>query len=112
MVAKAGAIVDHRIVEEIGYDAALIDLPAVEIARLVEREEIHLVVCDDIMFLRPQSSADVLEPGDETDPETGIPDDAPTALPPIAALLDGMPVQNHTLLDDVLWWMIPMHSKR
>ena len=94
-----GRIVDHAVIEEIGYDAALIDLPGAEMARLVEREEVHLVICDEIMFLRPQSSSDVPEPGEEAGREAEFADDEPGALPPIAALLDGVPVQNHVLLD-------------
>ena len=100
VVAEAGgALVHHAVVEEIGYEAVLLDLPAAEIVRLAEREEVHLVICDDIMLLRPQSLADVPAPGDETGPEEAIPDDEPADLPPIAALLDGVPVQNHALLD-------------
>ena len=83
----------------VGYEGALIDLPAGEIARLAEREEVDLVVCDDIMFLRPQSLADVPAPGDETEPEAATADEQPTELPPVAALFDGVPVQNHVLLD-------------
>ncbi len=94
-----GAVVDHSVIEEIGYEAALIDVPATEISRLVNREEVHLVLCDDIMFLRPQSSTDVPEPGDGLEPALHYPDDEPAALPPVAALLDGVPVQNHVLLD-------------
>ena len=94
-----GAVVDHAVIEEIGYEAALIDVPATEIERLVNREEVHLILCDDIMFLRPQSSTDVPEPGDELEPAPHYPDDEPTALPPVAALLDGVPVQNHVLLE-------------
>ena len=98
VTATGGTLVHHAVIEEIGYEAALIDLPAGEIARLVGREEVHLAVCDDIMFLRPQSSTDVPKPGDEMETETAIPDKEPADLPPIAALLDGMPVQNYALL--------------
>ena len=100
VVAEAGGtLVHHAIIEEIGYEAVLLDLPAAEIARLAEREEVHLVISDDIMFLRPQSSTDVPEPGDEAGAEAAIPDEEPGDLPPIVALLDGVPVQNHVLLD-------------
>ena len=100
VVAEAGGtLVHHAVIEEIGYEAILLDLPAAEIARLAEREEVHLVISDDIMFLRPQSSTDVPEPGDEAEVEAAIPDEEPADLPPIAALLDGVPVQNHVLLD-------------
>ena len=99
VAAAGGTLVQHATIEEIGYEALLIDLPAGEITRLVGREDVHLIVCDDIMFLRPQSSTDVPEPGEETEPEVAIPDEEPGDLPPVAALLDGVPVQNHLLLD-------------
>ena len=98
IVEAGGEIVHRATIDEIRYDAMLVDLPGSAIARLVEREEIHLAICDDVMLLRPQSSANLLEPGEEA--ETG-PAPAPFAgagHPPIAALLDGIPVQNHALL--------------
>ena len=100
VVAEAGGrIVHHAVIEEIGYEAVLIDLPAAEIVHLVEREEVHLVISDDIMFLRPQSLTNVPEPGAEAEREVAILYGEPADLPPIAALLDGVPVQNHVLLD-------------
>ena len=94
-----GSIVDHAIIEDIRYEAVLIDLPGSEIERLVAREEIHLAICDDIMFLRPQSSLDVLERDDETESGAALGAEPPDDHAPIAALLDGVPVQNHQLLD-------------
>ena len=98
-IFEAGGEIVHRAtIDEIGYDAMLADLPGTEIARLIEREGIHLAICDDVMLLRPQSSANLSEPGEEA--ETG-PAPAPftgAGHPPIAALLDGIPVQNHALL--------------
>ena len=99
VVEAGGTIVDHAVIEEIGYEAALIDLPSAAMERLVGREEVHLVVSDDVMFLRPQSSIDVPEPGDHAEPDAEVPQDEPADLAPVAALLDGMPVQNHALLD-------------
>ena len=93
-----GAIVHHAVLEDICYEAVLIDVPAAEILRLANREEVHLVLCDDIMFLRPQSSTDAPEPADELASESLYPDEEPVSLPPVAALLDGVPVQNHVLL--------------
>lgn len=95
----SGSIVHHAIIEDIRYQATLIELPSSEIEYLMAREEIHLALCDDIMFLRPQLSLDVPERGDEA--EAGpVPAPEPSdELPPIAALLDGIPVQNHQLLD-------------
>ncbi len=102
-VADAGgSIVHHAIIEDIRYEAALIDLPGSEIERLVAREEIHLAICDDVMFLRPQSSLDVPERDDETESGAALAAEPPDDRPPIAALLDGVPVQNHQLLDGCL----------
>ncbi len=99
-VAGAGGhVIHHGVVEEIDYDAVLIELPGAEITRLAERKEVHLVICDDIMFLRPQSSTELPEPGDETESEAAMVDGKRPTLPAIAALLDGVPVQNHALLD-------------
>ena len=94
-----GSIIDRATIEDIRYEAVLIDLPGSEIGRLVAREEIHLAICDDIMFLRPQSSLDVLERGDEAEPGAALGAEPPDGRPPVAALLDGVPVQNHQLLD-------------
>ena len=96
--SAGGNVVDHAVIEDIGYEAALIDLPSSEIERLIAREEIHLAVCDDVMFLRPQSSVDVPELADETEAGSRAPVESPSDLSPIAALLDGLPVQNHQLL--------------
>ncbi len=100
IVAKVGGeIIDRATIVEICYQAVLIDIPATEIERFSEREEVHLLVCDDIMFLRPQSSMDVWKGSFELQREAEVPDEEPSTAPPIAALLDGVPVQNHVLLD-------------
>ena len=98
-IAEAGGEIVHRAtIDEIGYDAMLVDLPGAEIARLIEREGTHLAICDDVMSLRPQSSIKLSEPDEEA--EAGLAPPSPTGGgdPPIAALLDGIPVQNHALL--------------
>ena len=95
-----GSIVHHAVIEDIRYDAVLIDMPSSEINRLAAREKVHLVICDDVMFLRPQSLVYAPQP-DKQDDTPSTPPDAPPPddAPPIAALLDGVPVQRHQLLD-------------
>lgn len=97
-VAEAGGEIVHRAtINEIRYDAMLVDLPGSEIERMIAREEIHLAICDDVMFLRPQSSIEFSEPDEEA--EAGLAPPHPAGGgPPVAALLDGIPVQNHALL--------------
>ncbi len=99
-VAEAGGvIVDQASIPEIGYEGALIDLPATEVRRLIRREEVRLAICDDVMFLRPQSIAEF--PTGVAPIEAGaVPEPAPALdANPIAALFDGVPVQAHRLLD-------------
>lgn len=93
-----GTVIDHAVIESIAYEAALIDLPSSEIVRLASREEVRLVICDDVMFLRPQSSVDVPQLVRESETGSEAPIEAPADRPPVAALLDGVPVQNHLLL--------------
>lgn len=99
VVSEAGGdVLHHAVIKEIGYDAILIEIPFSEIARLVEREEISLVLCDDIMFLQSQSSVSVSKFTGEAETGSKIEDTQLSDQPPIAALLDGVPVQNHQLL--------------
>ena len=97
--AAGGEIVRRASIAEIAYEAALVDLPAPEVARLHRREESLLAICDDVMLIRPQSTAE--SPTDVDTLGAGPPvEPAPAAdLPPIAALLDGVPVLAHRLLD-------------
>ena len=102
-VADAGgSIVHHAVIEDIRYEAALIDLLASEIERLVAREEVHLALCDEVMFLRPQSSLGLPERRDEGEVGAAVAGEPADVRPPVAALLDAMPVQNHQLLRDRL----------
>ena len=94
-----GTIVDHATIEAIRYEAVLIDLPVSEIELVLRRQETNLVLCDCVMFLRAQSSIDVPDRSSEVEILSEDSDENPNGLPPIAALLDGVPIQNHQLLD-------------
>ena len=95
-----GVIVHHAVIPEIRYDAALVDIPPVQIQALIGNPDVTLARVDEIMFLRPQSVA--RHPAkDELEGEDGrpLPADARLAArAPIAALLDGLPIQNHVKL--------------
>jgi hypothetical protein len=94
-----GTIVHHAVVPEIRYDAALVDIPPAHVQTLIDHPDVTLARVDEVMFLRPQSVA--RKPAKEElqgaqGPEAGA---APTvAGQPIAALLDGLPIQNHQRL--------------
>lgn len=102
VVAQArGSIIHQSSIPPVGYEAALVRLPREELGRVIDREPVHLVVCDDIMFVRPQCStfpqpADLRAPLAGPEPEGPLPAED---KPPVVGLLDGVPVQKHHLLD-------------
>jgi hypothetical protein len=104
LVTRTGGQMIHQVVvTDIGYHGALIDIPASEMNNLIEHPDIGLAVFDDILFLRPQSMlADPLDLESEADGAIDGAGGSPTADAPIAALLDGMPVQAHKLLENRL----------
>ena len=101
VVAQAGGSVVHQAsIPPIGYEAALIRLPREELQRVIDREPVHLAVCDDIMFVRPQCLAFPQPAFRQTSagaaPQGPLP---PRSEAAVAALLDGVPVQRHRLLE-------------
>lgn len=95
-----GRIVHHVVIAEIRYDAALVDIPPDQAQALVDHPDITLARVDEVMFLRPQSAA-ICEQKDEL--EGGEAEEAADHAPlpggaPVAALLDGLPIQNHVRL--------------
>ena len=97
--SAGGEILCRASVPEIAYEAALVALPPAEILRLQQRESSPLVNCDEVMYIRPQTTAEspasveLLSSGPLEEPAP------PADQPPIAALLDAVPVVGHRLLD-------------
>ncbi len=96
--ASGGVILDHAVIEDIGYEGALIDLSAGVVQQLIERAGIQLAICDDVMFLRPQSTAQFPVETEPVEAAEELGPAGPAEFPPIAALFDGVPVQAHHLL--------------
>ncbi len=98
VAAAEGMVVDQAEIAEIGYMGRLVDLPAAEVQRLIAREEVSLAICDDVMMVRPQSTVEFPVAADPLDEALPAPPGFEARLPPVAALFDAMPVQNHALL--------------
>lgn len=105
-----GTVVNNRdsVIEEIAYHGVLIDIPAdaaqrlvdhVEVQEVIDRSEFALAFADEVMFLRPQS---VLSIDREQDDYEGLSVESVGELQsneePIAALLDGVLLQQHDSL--------------
>jgi hypothetical protein len=100
IVSGAGGRVVHEvIIPEIAYHGALVDIPAGEVQNLMARGGVRLAVADDVMFLRPQSAWHGDMDIDATADGQPVGEVRPSAEQPIAALLDGVPVQAHAWLD-------------
>lgn len=94
-----GEIITSAAIPAIAYHAALVSLPPEGIQNLINRDQVDLVLADQVMFLRPQAS--IRGPVFETAaPQGRVVQAAPgrAALPAVVALLDGVPLQNHALL--------------
>ena len=103
VTGSGGNIVHEAAIEEIAYHGALIDIPRGDVQSLVERRMIRIARVDDVMFLRPQSlflSPSENEPIEQMSQVADA--DVLTPEPPIAALLDGVPLTSHVLLENRL----------
>jgi hypothetical protein len=100
IVASAGGRIVHEVViPEIAYHGALVDIPPGEIQSLMTRGGVRLARADDVMFLRPQSMCSEKLEIETTDEGSAVAPPGPTTQEPIAALLDGVPLQGHAWLD-------------
>jgi hypothetical protein len=94
-----GSVVHEAVITEIAYHGVLIDIPGAELPALMERRDVNIALADDVMFLRPQSLLlSPLEPESFEDATLGTRQGQPAVEQPVAALLDGVPVQGHALL--------------
>jgi hypothetical protein len=103
--SAGGQVLASASIEPIAYHALLVEVPAAAIQPLLEGrpDEVQLVRTDEIAFIRPEAQAAVTMPvPDQVDPPFDV---VPTELsdaPPLVAVLDGLPLARHVLLDDRL----------
>ena len=98
VAAAGGVVIDEALIPEIAYQGALIDIPAAAIPDLIARRHVALALADDVMFLRPQTVLSSHPEPDVSEDEAPPGDQTPPTDPPIAALLDGVPLQGHERL--------------
>jgi hypothetical protein len=98
-----GEVLNSCVIEGIGYHALLGQIPTVRFEEIAELNEIRLLRCEDMMYLRPVGQCSVRTAEDDvTSPlDIEIERNLPTGNP-VAALLDGLPLTGHVLLQNRL----------
>ncbi len=100
IVSRGGSIVSRCRIADIGYHAVLAELPVAEVRGIIGRAQASIAGLDFVMHIRPQSLATGIE---VANPERAQPEAPMTAGgSPILALLDGVPVAQHSLLNGAL----------
>lgn len=93
-----GNVIDSCSIGDINYCGLLVELPPEQVSIILENPNINLVKCDSIMFFRPSgqmvagNESELISEQYET-PTPFVPDGDP-----IVGILDGLPIENHSLL--------------
>lgn len=97
--AEVGTVLGSAVIEEIAYHAMVVRLPAQAVGRVLQQADaVQLVRAEGIMFIKPTGQAVTRAP--EEEPVQGVSEVEPleSGRPPVAALLDGLPVEQHVRL--------------
>ncbi|MCQ4632657.1 S8 family peptidase [Shinella sp. CPCC 100929] len=94
---SGGRLLSRARLDDIAYHAILAELPVLAIRTIVERAPGSLAGVEPIMHIRPQSVVTGIDASDLL-PAAPAPAPGPVAAAPILALLDGVPVAGHPLL--------------
>lgn len=94
-----GKILKSSIYEEIAYHGLVAECPANEIKSMIDNNDHELINAEQIMWIR--ASGQVFSISTEENSETiELTDEELPSNPPCIALLDGLPLSNHKLLQD------------
>ncbi len=97
VAALNGSILHRALIPEIDYHGFLVELPSAAVTAILAGNTPELVLSDRIMFFRPKAQSVAIAP-DVGDLQTIDVTPGAAAGPPVIALLDGLPLQNHPLL--------------
>ena len=95
---EGGETLSATEIPEVRYHALVGALPRDRIEAVVESEDSQLVVCDDVMFLRPIGQVDTPTIQESEPSEAAAPALPATLGSPIVGVLDGLPLENHEAL--------------
>lgn len=95
-----GSVIGNCIIPDIAYHALLAEIPANAAQQIINHPKVDLIKCDSVMFFRPvgqMATGKTPVEGELSEHEIGE-----AALPagdPVVAILDGLPLANHGLLE-------------
>ena len=94
-----GSVISTSEIASISYHAILADLPVSEVRAVLRdgAEAIDLLKADDVLFVSPARPMSLATTIGQERSELSVDPAAPTE-PPVAALLDGLPLANHDVL--------------
>ncbi|MDD7984370.1 S8 family peptidase [Lentisphaera marina] len=97
-----GSILSQSTIASIGYHSILGEIPAIEAKKIMAHPDVDLLKCESVMFFRPTGQITTDKKSVEEDVVQDFTNGNHT-LPvgnPLIAILDGLPLGNHTLLQD------------
>lgn len=90
----------QSVIPEIAFHSVAGELPARAARRVINLEQTRLVTCNQVMFFRPLGQSAIHLPDDAAAAPVDIgAAPRPQGREPIVALLDGLPLVNHVVLD-------------
>ena len=92
-----GNVLSATLIPEIAYHGLLVEIPRQAIQDIVAGNVPELLLSDRIMFFRPRAQS-ISEPPAEGEVVVHAAAGGAGNVPPVVALLDGLPQQNHPLL--------------
>jgi len=92
--ALGGQVLSRLLIPEIGYHGFLVQLPSPALAGILAGDTPELLLSDRIMFSRPKAQSITTAP-DAIEVQLHTVDANVSEGPPVIALLDGLPLQNH-----------------
>jgi hypothetical protein len=102
IVEANGHVINESVIEEIAYHALLVETPITIFNDLHKRSDLMLIKADSIMYFRPVGQSIVLVPDEVEDiielERSEDEEILATDKEPVVALFDGLPLQNHKLL--------------
>jgi len=98
-----GTCLNQCALPQVAYHAAVVQLPPAGVQAIIDLPDSKVLRSNDVMFFRPLGQCSVEPPSESDGGEEIMPtSDRPPLGEPVAALLDGLPLENHPLISGML----------